>query len=86
VTKLVKSYIWSTVFNGAETWTLWKVVEKYLESFKMWCWRRKEKMNWTNQVRNEEVLHGVKEERSTLHTIKMRKANWTGHVLRRNCP
>ena len=42
-------------------------------------------MNWTNQVRNEEVLHGVKEERSTLHTIKMRKANWTGHVLRRNC-
>jgi hypothetical protein len=52
VTKLVKCYIWSTAFYGTETWTLWKVDEKYLESFKMWCWRRK-KMNWTNHVRNE---------------------------------
>jgi hypothetical protein len=36
-------------------------------------------------VRNEEVLHKVKEERNILHTIKRRKANWIGHILRRNC-
>jgi hypothetical protein len=36
-------------------------------------------------VRNEEVLHTVKEERNILHTIKRRKANWIGHILRRNC-
>jgi hypothetical protein len=36
-------------------------------------------------VRNEEVLHRVKEERNILHTIKGRKANWIGHTLRRNC-
>jgi hypothetical protein len=36
-------------------------------------------------VRNEEVLHRVKEERNILHTIKRRKANWIGHILRRNC-
>jgi hypothetical protein len=36
-------------------------------------------------VRNEEVLHRVKEERKILHTIKRRKANWIGHILRRNC-
>jgi hypothetical protein len=35
-------------------------------------------------VRNE-VLHRVKEERNILHTIKRRKANWIGHILRRNC-
>ena len=34
---------------------------------------------------NEEVLHGVKEERNILHKIKKRKANWIGHILRRNC-
>jgi hypothetical protein len=27
----------------------------------------------------------VKEERNILHTIKRRKANWIGHILRRNC-
>jgi hypothetical protein len=36
-------------------------------------------------VRNEEVLHRVKEERNFVHTIKRRKANWIGHILRRNC-
>jgi hypothetical protein len=36
-------------------------------------------------VRNEEVLHRVKEDRNILHTIKIRKANWIGHILRRNC-
>jgi hypothetical protein len=36
-------------------------------------------------VRNEEILHRVKEERNILHTVKRRKAKWIGHILRRNC-
>jgi hypothetical protein len=70
---------------SAETWTLQKIDQKYLESFEMWCWRRMEKISWTDRVRNEEVSHRVKEERIILHTIKRRKANWIGHILRRNC-
>jgi hypothetical protein len=42
--KLVKYYILSVALYGAETWTLRKVDQKYLESFEMWCWRRMEKM------------------------------------------
>jgi hypothetical protein len=44
-----------------------------------------EKISWTDRVRNEEVLYRVKEERNIVHTIKRRKANWIGHILRRNC-
>jgi hypothetical protein len=44
-----------------------------------------EKIRWTDRVRNEEVLHRVKEERNIVHTIKRRQANWIGHILRRNC-
>ena len=36
-------------------------------------------------MRNEVVLRGGKEERNIIHTIQSRKANWIGHVLRRNC-
>jgi hypothetical protein len=36
-------------------------------------------------VRNEEVLLRVKEQRNILHEIRKRKANWVGHILRRNC-
>jgi hypothetical protein len=35
-------------------------------------------------MRNEEVLHRVKEERNILHTIKRRKANTIGHTQHRN--
>jgi hypothetical protein len=38
----------------------------------------------TDHVRNEEVLLRVKEERNILHEISKRKANWIGHILRRN--
>jgi hypothetical protein len=44
-----------------------------------------EKISWTDRVRNEEVLHRAKEERNIVHTIKRTKANWIGHMLRRNC-
>jgi hypothetical protein len=73
--KLVKCYILSIALYGAETWTLQKVHQKYLERFEIWCWRRMEKISWTDRVRNEEVLHRVKEERNILHTTKRRKAN-----------
>jgi hypothetical protein len=49
--KLVKCYIWSIALYGAETWTLRAVDQKYLESFEMRCWRRMEKISWTDHVR-----------------------------------
>jgi hypothetical protein len=42
-------------------------------------------ISWMDCVNNEAVLHRVKEERNILHTIRRRKANLTGHILRRNC-
>jgi len=83
--KLVKCYVWSIALYGAETWTLRAVDQKHLESFETWCWRRMEKISWTEHVRNEEVLPRVKEKRNILHEIRKRKANWIGHILRRNC-
>jgi hypothetical protein len=43
------------------------------------------KISWTDRVNNEAVLHRVKEERNILHTLRRGKANWMGHILRRNC-
>jgi hypothetical protein len=31
------------------------------------------------------VLQIVKEDRNIIHTVKLRKANWIGHILCRNC-
>ena len=83
--KLVKCYIWSMVLYAAEIWTLLAADQKCLESFEMWCWRRMEKISWRDHVRNKEVLLRINEQRNILHEIRKRKANWIGHILRRNC-
>jgi hypothetical protein len=44
-----------------------------------------EKISWTDHVGNEKVLLKVKEQKNILHEIRKRKANWIGHILRRNC-
>jgi len=82
--KLVKCYIWSMALYGAETWTLRAADQKHLQNFEMWCWRMMEKISWTDHMRNE-VLLRVNEQRNILHEIRKRKANWIGHILRRNC-
>jgi hypothetical protein len=83
--ELRKKLVKCIALYGAETWTFREVDQKHLESFKMWCWRRMEKISWTDHVRNEDVLLRVKEQRNILHEILKRKANWIGHILRRNC-
>jgi hypothetical protein len=83
--KLMKCYVWGIALYGAETWTLRAVDQKLLKSFEMWCWRRMEKIIWTDHVRNEDVILGVKEQRSILHEIRKGKTNWIGKILRKNC-
>jgi hypothetical protein len=36
-------------------------------------------------VRNEDAVQGVGKERNILQTVKIRKGNSTGHILRKNC-
>ena len=61
---------------------LYIIRREYHKRFETWSWRRIESFSWTDQVKNAEVLHTVKQEHPT--HIKKRKANWIGHILRRN--
>jgi len=51
----------------------------------MWCWTRMGKISWADRVRHEEILgsHRIKE-MNTIHTIRVKKANRIGYILRRN--
>jgi hypothetical protein len=71
--------------NDAETWTLQNVDQKQLGKFCNVTLERVGKISLTDRVRNEEVLLRVKEQRNIVQTIKRRKTNWIGHILRRNC-
>ena len=49
---LLECCIWSIALCVAETWTLRRVDQKWIESFEMCCWRRTDKISWTDRVRN----------------------------------
>ena len=51
----------------------------------MWCLRRMEKIKLSEKVTNEHVIERKGEKRTLLNNILRREANWSGHILRRNC-
>jgi len=57
---------------------------KRIEAFEMWISRRMERISWTEQRTNEEVLKKVEEIRSLMDVIRTRQKNWIGHILRGN--
>ena len=83
--KLVRCYVLSIALCGSETWIVRKLERRYLESFEMWCWRREEKIKWSEKETNEQVLERIEEKWTLLNNILRRKPNWIGHILRRNC-
>jgi len=44
-----------------------------------------QKIIWADRVRNEEVLQRDKKGRNILRTVKRRRVNKIGHILRKNC-
>ena len=80
--RMVKTLVWSVMLYGSETWTMRKEDIKRIEAFKMWIWRRMERVSWREHTTNEEVLRRVGENRSLIRTIRERQRRWIGHTLR----
>jgi hypothetical protein len=80
--KYVKHYC--LLQYAAENWALWKVGQKYLKRFDMWCLEKDGECR-VDRCCASEVLRKLKEEKHVPHRIKRRKDNSIGHVLLRNC-
>ena len=48
------------------------------------CWRKMKKTSCTDNEKNKEILHRVKEDKNILHTIKRKKGDQIGQILSRN--
>jgi hypothetical protein len=55
----IKTYIWSILMYGRESWTITAVVQKRLEAMEMRCYKRMMKVKRGVKVTNKEVLRGV---------------------------
>ena len=82
--QLVKCYVYSVLLYGSETWTLNKNLEKKIEAFEMWVFRRMGKISWTEKKTNKEVCAMLRVQPTILRTIKCRKLQYFGHIKRHN--
>ena len=71
--KIVKTLVWASLLYGCETWTLRKEDIRKLEALEMWLWRRVEKISWTANVTNVEVLSRVGVQRQLMNILRNRK-------------
>ncbi|KAG1659854.1 hypothetical protein GQR58_022307 [Nymphon striatum] len=67
---------------GCEAWTIGKAMKEKIQAFELWCYRRMLKIQWTDRVRNEEVLQRIHTTPKLNDIIAKRKAALFGHVAR----
>ena len=80
--RALKTYIWSTLMYGAESWTLNREMKMKLNAAEMWFYRRMLRVSWRDRVTNEEVLLRVGQRRSLLAELRRRQMSFLGHVIR----
>uniref|UniRef100_A0A2A4JBK9 Reverse transcriptase domain-containing protein n=1 Tax=Heliothis virescens TaxID=7102 RepID=A0A2A4JBK9_HELVI len=80
--RLARCYVFSVLLYGVEAWTLTENMCKRLEAFEMWVYRRILRISWTDRISNVKVLQMVNKKAEVLNTVKRRKLQYLGHIMR----
>ena len=80
--RILKTYIWSVMLYGCETWTVSREMKKRLEAAEMWFIRRIMRIPWVARRTNQEVLQMAGTTRELMSIVKRRQLGYLGHVLR----
>ena len=81
--RAMKTFIWSTLTYGCETWTISKESKKKIEAAEMWFYRRMLRIPWTARKTNIEVLNLANTTRELTQKIRKRQLSFLGHIIRR---
>lgn len=80
--RLMRCYVLSVLFYGVEAWTTTEATLKKLEAVEMWIYRRILKIPWTDHITNVEVMQRIGKEKEVVFTVKKRKLEYLGHIMR----
>ena len=81
--RLVRCYILSTFFYASGSWTLNKQMEDKINALEMWILRPMFMISHLVRKTNVEVLEMAKVKQTLLRTIRERKLQYFGHLIRR---
>ena len=81
--RVLKCYIYPIFHCNCESWNILKRMASKINSFEMWCFRRKQRISWMARKISEDVLHQVNQNKSLLKNIKIRQYKFLGHINRK---
>jgi len=68
---------------GSETWAISKnEKDNMLEALEMRCWRKMQRIWWTDRSSNENILRTIDEKQTLIDILKRRRCQRIGHTLR----
>ncbi|GFS04178.1 endonuclease-reverse transcriptase [Elysia marginata] len=81
--RILACYIFSVFNYSCEAWTYSKTVQKKIQTFEMWCYRRLLKVPWTEKKTNKEIEQMDDVGEILLQQLNMkRKLRYAGHIMR----
>lgn len=80
--RFLRCYVFSVLLYGVETWTVSQEMTKRLEAFELWLYRRMLRISWKDKITNIEVLRRMNKETEIIKTVKSRKLQYLGHIMR----
>ena len=80
---VLRCYVWSTLLYVCETWTISVAMQKKIDTFETWLYRRMLRISWMDMFTNEEVYRRMNTKQSLLVDIVRQQMNLLGHVLRK---
>src|SRR5437899_9982940 len=80
--RILNFYVFSVLNYGCESRTWNKAMQKKIDAFEFWCYRRMLKISYVDRVTNNEVLKRMHTELHFLKDMWKRKMEFAGHVLR----
>ena len=70
---------------GSETWIYLNSVQKMINVFVRWCYRRMLRISWTEHVTNEEVFNRANTKPTLLDGLLKRRLVFHGYLVRKGC-
>ena len=79
---LVKAMVFPIVMYECESWTI-KKVERGIDGFELWYWRRLLRVPWTARRANQSILKEISPEYSLEGLMLKLKLQYFGHMMQR---
>ena len=73
--------VWSIFLYGVESWTIKRSDRKRMNSFEMWCWRRRLGVSWREHRTNASVMEELGWERELTRIVAKLKLQYFRHVV-----